>query len=135
MTSDPEKERRAAVALDESYKEQSSLDDLLVGLATGGFGFSVAIGVFARGETAWLRYSWFVLLASVLTVVLSKFLAVDALRAYSVAHSASAEQPGKEREKARVTSDRLDGWIRWLNYVSGGFLTVGAVLLAIHVAS
>jgi hypothetical protein len=120
-------------ALQESYSEQSALDDLLVKLATGGFGFSVSLGAFADDpETVWLTWSWFVLLAAVLVVVVSKFLSVAGLRAYFVSER---HEDAAERERARCATEGLDRWITRCNVAGGVGVGLGALLLAAHVAS
>lgn len=126
-------ENSGDAALRESYSEQAALDDLLVKLATGGFGFSVSLAAFTSDPaTSWLRYSWFVLVASVLLVVLSKFVSVAALRAHyvSVHH-----EDHDERGRAHSEAERFGRWVGGLNIAGGVGVGLGALLVAIHVAS
>lgn len=119
-------------ALEESWSEQTNTDDLVVKLATGGFGFSIGLGAFSDlPRTPFLRAAWYVLLASVVLVLLSKYLSVEALRSYYVSKRHTEPQ---ERKAAEKRSDGFDVAVRYLNYVAGVCLVTGAVFVALHVS-
>ncbi len=119
-------------ALAESWSEQENTDDLVIKLATGGFGFSVSLSAFSdTAETGFLQAAWYVLLASVLLILLSKYLSVEGLRSYYVARRHEDKQ---KQASAKKRTDSFDTAVRLLNYVAGLALAAGAVLVAVHIS-
>lgn len=119
---------RAGYALESSASEQSELDSLLVKLTTSALGFSVALGVL-DSDSPWLIASWCVFLPAIFAVVLSKFLAVEALRAYYESRTHKNEQV---RDQRRKRATKLDSAVQIINYSAGGAFVLGASLVVLH---
>lgn len=121
----------AAHALESSSQEYSEIDSLLIKVATGSLGFSVALGAFqADQQTDWLVASWFSLLLSVVFVLASKYVSAEANRAFYL--SKKHKDPDTRKKKATL-EQRLDSGVKVTNYVGGGLFLLGTLLLVIHV--
>ena len=118
-------------ALETSSKEYIEIDVLLIKLATFGLGFSVALDAYQEGQrTGWLFFSWISLLFSASFVLVSKYLSVEALRAFYLSRE---HQDSDTRQKYMKQTERLDKWIKWTNWIGGSLFFVGALFLVLHV--
>ncbi len=81
-------------------------------------------------RTGWLCFSWFTLLGCISFVLVSKYLSVEALRAFYL--SREHEDSDTRQKKARL-AERLDKWIKWTNWIGGSLFFVGALFVILHV--
>jgi hypothetical protein len=130
-TPDDTDDKAATTALESSLQEYSEIDSLLIKLATGGLGFSVGLGAFqADKQTGWLVGSWITLLLCVLIVLASKYLSVEANRAFYL--SKKHKDPDTRDKKAKLKK-WLDIGVMVTNYVAAFLFLVGAALTVTHV--
>lgn len=132
MTDETEDEA-AAHALESSSREYSEIDSLLIKLATGTLGFSVALGAFrADQQTNWLMASWFSLLLCIVFVLASKYVSAEANRAF---YLSKKHKDLDTRKKKATLEKRLDRGVMATNYIGGGSFLLGALFLVIHVVA
>lgn len=124
-------ESEAAHALESSTSEQSELDNLLIKLTTSALGFTVALGVIDNGSP-WLTASWILLLLSIVAVLLSKFLSVEANRDFYLGRKHRDE---KVRREKRRRATKIDSAVKIINYVAGAIFVVGAAGVVVHMLS
>ena len=123
----------AALALESSSSEYSEIDSLLIKLATGGLGFSVALGAFeAKNQTGWLVASWYALIACVVVVLASKYLSTEANRAF---YLAKKHKDAEVRKKKKALEERLDRWVARTNYTGCALFLLGAAFTVLHVVA
>jgi hypothetical protein len=118
----------AAFALESSASEQSEIDSLLVKLTTGALGFTVALGVL-DDRSPWLKWAAGLFLLAILAVLVSKFMAVEALRDY---YASRTHKVSETRALHKSRAERLDRRVKGTNYAAGGLFFVGAGSMVIH---
>lgn len=121
-------DRAVGYDLESSASEQSELDSLLVKLTTSALGFSVALGVLDNGSP-WLVASWCFLLLSIATVLASKFMAIEALRAD---YQARTHKDAAIKKMQKTKGAKIDTVVQFTNYAAGALFLIGAALVVAH---
>lgn len=121
----------AGHALESSSREYAEIDNLIIKLATGGLGFSIALGAFqAEQQTGWIMASWFSLLGCILVVMASKYISAEANRAFYLSRRHSNPD---DRQKNAALERRLDMWVTRTNYAGAALFLLGAAFVVCHV--